>query len=83
MGSDAARDGMSWDRPSNELALWAFFSLPGRRAARSGGVVPGGGAAAVAPNPKRRTRRCSRRRGHVGFLEIIAHSAPAAAELGR
>jgi hypothetical protein len=26
MGSDAARDGMSWDRPSNKLALWAFFS---------------------------------------------------------
>ena len=29
MGSDVARDGMVlelWDRPSNELALWAFFS---------------------------------------------------------
>jgi len=34
MGSDVARDGMVlelWDRPSNELALWAFFSdAPGR-----------------------------------------------------
>jgi hypothetical protein len=30
-----------------------------------------------------RTRRCSRRRGPVGFLEFVAHSAPAAAELGR
>src|SRR5439155_5157227 len=30
-----------------------------------------------------RTRRCSRRRGHVGFPRFIAHSAPAAAELGR
>jgi hypothetical protein len=29
MGSDLARDGMFlelWDRPSNHLALWAFFS---------------------------------------------------------
>ena len=29
MGSDVARHGMvleSWNRPSNELALWAFFS---------------------------------------------------------
>ena len=29
LGSDVARDGMFlelWDRPSNELALWAFFS---------------------------------------------------------
>jgi len=29
MGSDVARDGMFlelWDRPANELALWAFFS---------------------------------------------------------
>jgi hypothetical protein len=29
MGSDVARDGMVlelWDRPFNELALWAFFS---------------------------------------------------------
>jgi hypothetical protein len=26
MGSDAARDGMSWDRPYNKLALWAFFA---------------------------------------------------------
>ncbi len=29
MGSDVARDGMFlelWDGPSNELALWAFFS---------------------------------------------------------
>jgi hypothetical protein len=29
MGSDVARDGMVlelWDRPSNKLALWAFFS---------------------------------------------------------
>jgi hypothetical protein len=29
VGSDVARDGMFlelWDRPSNELALWAFFS---------------------------------------------------------
>jgi hypothetical protein len=29
MGSDVARDGLFlelWDRPSNELALWAFFS---------------------------------------------------------
>jgi hypothetical protein len=29
----------------------------------------------------RRTRRCSRRRGQVGFPRFIAHSAPAAAEL--
>src|SRR5207253_510057 len=29
---------------------------------------------------KGRTRRCSRPRGHVGILEFIAHSAPAAAE---
>ena len=27
--------------------------------------------------------RCSRRRGHIVFLGFIAHSAPAAAELGR
>ena len=30
MGSDVARDGMFlelWDRPFNELALWAFFSF--------------------------------------------------------
>jgi hypothetical protein len=30
MGSDVARDGLFlelWDRPSNELALWAFFSM--------------------------------------------------------
>ena len=29
MGSDVARAGIVlelWDRPSNELALWAFFS---------------------------------------------------------
>ena len=29
VGNDVARDGMFlelWDRPSNELALWAFFS---------------------------------------------------------
>ena len=29
VGSDVARDGMFlelWDRPSSELALWAFFS---------------------------------------------------------
>src|SRR5579884_2711729 len=30
---------------------------------------------------QRRTRCYSRRRGHVAFLEFIAHSAPAAAEL--
>src|SRR5262249_42291161 len=30
-----------------------------------------------------RTRRCSRRRGHVGFPRFIALAAPAAAELGR
>src|SRR5262249_35246160 len=32
---------------------------------------------------RRRTRRCSRRRGHVGLLEFKAHPAPAAAELCR
>src|SRR5581483_138349 len=32
---------------------------------------------------RRRTRRCSRRRGHEAFLRLIAHSAPAAAERGR
>ncbi len=31
--------------------------------------------------PSARPRRCSRRRGHVGFLGFVAHSAPAAAEL--
>ena len=30
-----------------------------------------------------RTRRCSRRRGQVGFPRVIAKSAPAVAELGR
>jgi hypothetical protein len=30
----------------------------------------------------RRTRRCSRRRGHDGFPRVIALAAPAAAELG-
>jgi hypothetical protein len=32
---------------------------------------------------RRRTRRCSRRRGHIGFSEFIAPAAPAAAERGR
>src|SRR5262245_2859959 len=32
---------------------------------------------------ERRTRRCSRPRGPVGFPRCVAHSAPAAAELGR
>src|SRR6266542_3526535 len=32
---------------------------------------------------RRRTRHCSRRRGHVAFLGFIAHPAPAAAELSR
>ena len=31
----------------------------------------------------RRTRRCSRRRGHDGFPRVIAHLAPPAAELDR
>ncbi len=30
-----------------------------------------------------RTRRCSRRRGMIGFWDFIAHRCPAAAELGR
>jgi hypothetical protein len=30
-----------------------------------------------------RTRRCSRRRGTIGFWDFIAHRCPAAAELGR
>src|SRR5262245_22582262 len=32
---------------------------------------------------RRRTIRCSRPRGHVGFLRPTAHRAPAAAERGR
>lgn len=35
------------------------------------------------PRPGRRTRRCSRRRGQVGFPTRVAHSAPAASELRR
>ena len=33
--------------------------------------------------PRRRPRRCSGQRGQVGFPRLVAHSAPAAAELGR
>ncbi len=32
---------------------------------------------------RRRTRRCSRRWRHVGFLGFVAHSAPVGAELRR
>src|SRR5262245_38715755 len=32
---------------------------------------------------ERRTKRCSSPRGHVDFPRCVAHSAPAAAELGR
>ena len=43
-----------------------------------GGTVRGGGDAA-----RRRTRRCSRHRGHAGFCGRQPYRAPGAAELGR
>src|SRR5947208_3343829 len=38
---------------------------------------------AICNRAQGRTRRCSRPRGHVAVLGLIAHRAPAAAELGR
>lgn len=89
-GTSVATSGAGAEAGQRPLRALARLGLDGRgvapRTHTAGRLrpLPGLPASGAAAEPSvALTGRCSRRQGHVDFQGFVAHSAPAAAEMGR